>query len=217
MTTMIDPGYASTHAPRRPENLAAGYSIPALRPVSSVRPVFTVRPVPPVRSLSLAPTTQRARAIFTLRNITIVLVAFAAIFVGRLFISVVTDANAYSIAAKAKQSQNLTRDAQFIQEQLDVMNSPQHLSTAAQKLGMISNSRPAYLRISDGRVWGNPLVVSPLAVDNVTIANALETTIMTSDSHSGVASLEKTASGGESGKRVSVVVPTSGIPAPNTH
>ena len=211
MTTMINPGYSPAYAPRRPDMNSGEHSLPNLRPVSPVRPVSPIRPVP------VLPITQRARAIFTVRNISIVLLAFAAIFIGRLFISVSTDANAYAIAAKAKESQNLMRDAQFIQEQLDVMNSPQHLSTAAQKLGMVSNSRPAYLRISDGRVWGNPLVVSSLAIDSVTVDNALETTIMTADVKNGVASPEKTASGGESGKRDSVVIPTSGIPTPNTH
>lgn len=115
-----------------------------------------LRAVPTIRPAAVSVSSAKVRAIITARNITIIILAFAAIFVGRLLISVATDANAYAIAEKAQLSKNLTRDAQFVQEQLNVLNSPQNLSATAEKLGMISNSNPAYLRISDGKVWETP-------------------------------------------------------------
>jgi len=110
---------------------------------------------------------------------------------GRLVLSVAIDANAYAIAAKAQESQNLGRDAQLIGEQLNVLNSPQHLSLLlAQGLGMISNARPAYLRISDGKVWGNPFVAGQGSIDRTTIANSLESALIPKSTTRGVASVE---------------------------
>ncbi len=209
MTTITQPRYAPTSAMRRPVSPAQQLSSVHLRPVAPVRAV--------------QPTTAKLRSIFTTRTITVLVLAFAAIFVGRLFLSVGIDANAYAIAAKAKESQNLSRDAQFIQEQLNVLDSPQHLSSVAAKLGMISNTRPAYLRISDGKVWGNPHVAATGRIDRTNIANALESTVVSDTTRKGVASVEKTSDAQQSVKQTVAATPTKpatqagGIPAPNTH
>jgi hypothetical protein len=154
-------------------------------------------------------------------------IAFLAIMIGRLFISVGIDANAYEIAGLAKDSQNLTRDANFIQEQLDVLNSPQHLSDVAQGLGMIANPRPAYLRISDGRKWGNAAVGLGSHIDRTQIANDLIDTLGVDAALTGVATTTKPGAAADSkGSMHSDSTATastggstgsSGIPAPNTH
>jgi hypothetical protein len=175
--------------------------------------------VPPARPQAVAPQSGRVRALVTARNITIIVLAFAAIFVGRLLISVATDANAYAIAEKAQISQNLSRDAQFLQEQLNVLNSPQNLSAVATQLGMISNSNPAYLRISDGKMWGNPQVGLSGVNDRTSIANVLIATLLPVQYEQGVATETVPPRGAESGQK-SVVGAGSGlsaIPAPNTH
>lgn len=191
------------------------------RPVTSSVPAGShLRPVAPLRSVpSSAPSHVRIRAIFTPRNIAIVLLAFAAIFVGRLMISVATDANAYAIAEQARESRNLALDAQFIQEQLNVLNSPQNLSTVAQKMGMISNSSPAYLRISDGKKWGNAQVGERGVIDRTSIANSLVSAIAPVPKSQGVAARESTSGEAESRQQVIVVTEssTTAIPAPNTH
>ncbi len=186
---------------------------------SPPRPITHLYPVPPARPQSVAPQSGRIRALVTFRNITIIIIAFVAIFVGRLLISVATDANAYAIAEKAQLSQNLTRDAQFLQEQLNVLNSPQNLSAVATQLGMISNSKPAYLRISDGKMWGNPQVASSGLGDRTRIANVLLSTLLPVQFEQGVATEMVPPRGAESGQK-SVVGAGSGlseIPAPNTH
>lgn len=207
MSTITQTRYPSAPAMRRP---GVGYV-----PVGpAVRRVAPMRPVP----VATAPRVQ-IRAIFTLRNIAIVLVAFAAIFVGRLMISVATDANAYAIAEQTRVSQNLALDAQFIQEQLNVLNSPQNLSTVAQKLGMISNSSPAYLRMSDGKKWGNGQVGARGVIDRTSIANSLVATLTPSTQPQGVAEPETPKRGAESGQQVVIVTESTAtaIPAPNTH
>jgi hypothetical protein len=178
-----------------------------------------LRAVPTVRPAAVSASTAKVRAIITARNITIIILAFAAIFVGRLLISVATDANAYAIAEKAQLSKNLTRDAQFVQEQLNVLNSPQNLSATAEKLGMISNSNPAYLRISDGKVWGNPQVAGSELQDATAIANVLLTTLLPIESEQGVATDKRSSGGAESVERPGSGAHSglSAIPAPNTH
>ena len=183
------------------------------------RPITHLYPVPPARPQAVALQPGRVRALVTARNITIIVLAFAAIFVGRLLISVATDANAYAIAEKAQISQNLARDAQFLQEQLNVLNSPQNLSAVATQLGMISNSNPAYLRISDGKMWGNPQVGLSGVNDRTSIANVLIATLLPVQYEQGVATETVPPRGAESGQK-SVVGAGSGlsaIPAPNTH
>jgi DNA-binding phage protein len=175
--------------------------------------------VPVVRPHAVAPQSGRIRALVTARNITIIIVAFIAIFVLRLLISVATDANAYAIAEKAQLSQNLTRDAQFLQEQLNVLNSPQNLSAVATQLGMISNSNPAYLRISDGKMWGSPQVVAPELDDRATIANVLLSTLLPVPAEQGVATDSSRSGGAESGENSGAGTGSgaSAIPAPNTN
>jgi len=175
------------------------------------------RPVSPVYAVPAMSTAAKIRAIFSGRNVTIIVVSIVLLVVGRLVLSVAIDANAYAIAAQAKESQNLGRDAQMIQEQLNVLNSPQHLSTVAHGLGMISNSNPAYLRISDGKVWGNPNVVGGGSIDRTNVANALASTLIPQSTSRGVASVEKVTVGADAVKKSTNVSSTSGIPAPNTH
>lgn len=206
MTTITQPRYGAPSVVRRP-TMPAATAAPHLRPV------------PPVRAIDVPRRTAKIRSLFTGRKIAVMLLAFAAIFVGRLLITVATDANAYAIAERATESRNLSRDAQFIQEQLNVLNSPQHLSTLAQKIGMMSNSQPAYIRLSDGKVWGNPRVAGNTGGERTTIANALESTVLVSGVEQGVATSPSTTREAESGQRAPVIPTesTTGIPAPNTH
>jgi hypothetical protein len=205
MSTMTHPVSSAHYAVRRPLASAMPHSAPRLRPVSSVR------------ALPALTTAAKIRAIFSGRNVTIIVVSIVLLIVGRLVLSVAIDANAYAIAAKAQESQNLGRDAQLIGEQLNVLNSPQHLSTVAQGLGMISNARPAYLRISDGKVWGSPYLVGQGSIDRTTIANSLESALIPKSTTRGVASVEGLSGGADSVKTTTTVTSTSGIPAPNTH
>jgi hypothetical protein len=84
---------------------------------------------------------------------------------------------------------------------------------------MISNSNPAYLRISDGKMWGNPQIGQSGATDRTSIANVLLSTLLPVQFEQGVATETVPPSGAESGQK-SVVGAGSGlsvIPAPNTH
>lgn len=199
---------------------------PAYRSTGVGAPVRPLRPTPvaPVRRVESRP---RVLSVFSRRNAAVMAIAFLAIMLGRLFISVGIDSNAYQIAGLAKESQNLTRDANFIQEQLDVLNSPQHLSDVAQGLGMIANPRPAYLRISDGKKWGNAAVGIGSHIDRTQIANNLIDTLGVDAALTGVAtettpdatadSKSSMSSGSTAAASTGGSTGSTGIPAPNTH
>lgn len=95
----------------------------------------------------------RPRARVNVTTVTMLVTALIAIVVVRMFIYVAVESSAYEIASLHKQNVGLSRDAQFLQEQLNVLDSPQNLAAMAAELGMVSNSSPTYIQLSDGQVW----------------------------------------------------------------
>jgi hypothetical protein len=77
------------------------------------------------------------------------------IFTARLFISASTDSRAYEIAALSDALKEQEQDYQTLSEELKILDSPQHLSRASLKLGMVSDSASFFLRLSDGKIFGS--------------------------------------------------------------
>ncbi|MFC3276290.1 hypothetical protein ACFOE1_18510 [Agromyces mediolanus] len=114
----------------------------------------------------------------------IILVAAA-----QLVLSVAMTQGAYELDSLRVQQTKLERDRQIVGEELDALQSPQNLARNAEELGMVPNTTPVYLRLSDGGRAGTaagrrgrccgvgaarpdsliadvPLVNQPLAGDN---------------------------------------------------
>lgn len=83
-----------------------------------------------------------------------------AILVAQLLLSIVVSDGAYQISALQQEQKELTRDQQSLTEELQVLESPQHLAANAEELGMVTNSSTAYLRLADGTVLGTPVAAS---------------------------------------------------------
>ncbi|PPF35889.1 MULTISPECIES: hypothetical protein [unclassified Rathayibacter] len=79
-----------------------------------------------------------------------------AIIVVQLLVSVGLSQGAYQISALQTEQKSLTRSNAEKQDAVDTLSSPQNLATAAQGLGMVANTAPVYLRLSDGAVLGDP-------------------------------------------------------------
>ena len=105
--------------------------------------------VPPRRSLGR---TQAARTPFAV----LVIAMLAAGVVGLLMFN--TNMQQASFAATALQDRVnvLTAKEQSLDMELDELRDPQNLAVAAKALGMVAPSQPAFVRLSDGRVLGNP-------------------------------------------------------------
>lgn len=85
------------------------------------------------------------------------------IVVGQLLLSITISQGAYQISSLQSKQTELQRAYQAASEDLDRLTSPQNLAANANALGMVTNSNPAYLRLSDGAVLGAPVAVSATA------------------------------------------------------
>ena len=98
----------------------------------------------------------RPRVVYALSAVTCV----GAIVVAQLLLSVGISQGAYEISALRASQVELGRTADSVSEDLIRVSSPQSLAANAEALGMVSNSTPAYLRLSDGAVLGAPTSAS---------------------------------------------------------
>ena len=141
-TTLAEAVPAPTR--RRPAALWTGGALPA----PAEEPARTHLEVVPTRSQRRA----RPRALYAV----IAVATLLAIVVSQLLLSIGISQGAYQLnALQAKQTQ-LQRSYQAASEDLGRVSSPQNLAANANALGMVSNSSPAYLRLSDGAVLGAP-------------------------------------------------------------
>lgn len=97
------------------------------------------------------------------------------IVAAQLVLSVVISQGAYEISDLKAAQKELGRDAQSVTEDLDRVKSPQFLAANAQALGMVTNANPAYLRLSDGAVLGQPFGEQGVGVSGASalVPNAL--------------------------------------------
>ena len=85
----------------------------------------------------------------------VVVAGLFVLVIAQLLLSIVVSDGAYRIAALQTSQRDLGREQQALSEQLDLLSSPQNLSTQAESLGMVlSNTSPVFLRLSDGAILG---------------------------------------------------------------
>lgn len=78
------------------------------------------------------------------------------VVVAQLLLSVAISQGAYELSALRVNKVELGRTSDSVREDLVRVSSPQSLAANAEALGMVSNSNPAYLRLSDSAVLGAP-------------------------------------------------------------
>jgi hypothetical protein len=110
--------------------------------------------VPPRRQLGR---TQAARTPFAV----LVLVMLAGGVVGLLMFNTNMQQASFKATALQGQVNDLTAREQSLDMELDRLREPQRLASAAKALGMVAPAQPAFIRIGDGRVLGNPTPSSP--------------------------------------------------------
>ena len=89
--------------------------------------------------------------------------ALLVIVVTQLLLSIGVSQGAYQLSSLQTKQTELQRSYQAASEDLNRLTSPQNLAANANALGMVSNSSPAYLRLSDGAVLGAPLAADGAA------------------------------------------------------
>jgi hypothetical protein len=78
------------------------------------------------------------------------------ILIAQLLMSVALSHGAYEVSSLKSQLTETGWQKESLGEQLETLSSPQYVASAAAGLGMVINSSPAYLRLSDGAVLGQP-------------------------------------------------------------
>lgn len=79
------------------------------------------------------------------------------VIVAQLLMSISISQGAYQLNSLQDKQTELQRSVQAASEDLNRLSSPQNLAANANALGMVTNSNPVYLRLSDGAVLGAPV------------------------------------------------------------
>ena len=183
----------------------------------TLRPEFTERTGADERRHIeiVSPSTHtRPRVVYALSAVACV----GAVIVAQLLLSVGISQGAYEISALRASQVELGRTADSVSEDLIRVSSPQSLAANAEALGMVSNSTPAYLQLSDGAVLGAPTSASGGAAGAASLVpNALLT---------GVPLVTQLPAGGQgtsiasgapaAGTAPAAVTVADGLPSPTT-
>lgn len=142
----------------------------------------------------------------------------AAIVVAQLLLSVGISQGAYEISTLRSDQVELDRTAESVSQDLVRLSSPQSLASNAESLGMVSNSNPVYLRLSDGAVLGAPssalgsqggaasLVPNSLLTDSAVLTQIDDASLGTADGGAATVAVTPTPA----------VPIKSGLPSPAT-
>ena len=99
-----------------------------------------------------APKSQAHRTPF----VAVVIALLSAGLVGLIFMSTMLQAQAFTIAELNKEATSLETTQQSLTHDLERRQSPQGLASTAVNIGMVPNTNPVFLRLSDGKVIGKP-------------------------------------------------------------
>ncbi len=110
--------------------------------------------------------TQAARTPFAV----LVIAILAGGVVGLLMFNTSMQQTSFKATALQDRVNVLTAKEQSLALELDALRDPQHLAVSAKELGMVAPSQPAFVRLADGRVLGNP---TPATVGDTVRVNPL--------------------------------------------
>jgi len=96
--------------------------------------------------------TQAARTPF----VVLVLMMLAGGVVGLLMFNTSMQQSSFQATALQHEVTALTAKEQKLDMELDALRDPQRLAAAAKELGMVPPSQPAFVRLTDGKILGNP-------------------------------------------------------------
>jgi hypothetical protein len=109
----------------------------------------------PQRHVRIVTTRAQRRARPKLVYALIATLVIFGIFLAQLLITISLSSGAYQIDGLQSTKQNLGRTESSLTEQIDTLDSSQNLQANATALGMVSSTRAAFLRLSDGAVLGS--------------------------------------------------------------
>lgn len=88
--------------------------------------------------------------------VALVLMMLAGGVVGLLMFNTNMQQSSFSATALQHEVTALTAKEQKLNMELDSLRDPQRLASAAKEIGMVPPSQPAFVRLTDGKILGNP-------------------------------------------------------------
>ncbi|MET0767314.1 MAG: hypothetical protein ABWY50_06705 [Aeromicrobium sp.] len=88
--------------------------------------------------------------------VVVVMTVLAIGLVGLIIMSTVLQAQSFEAAKLDRQAATLQTEQQSIAREVDRLQSPGNVASRAIAIGMVPNANPAFLRLSDGKVLGEP-------------------------------------------------------------
>ncbi len=82
--------------------------------------------------------------------------------VGLLLFNTSMQQASFAATALEQQASTLTAREQTLAMELEVLRDPQRVAEQAQEMGMVPAAAPAFLRVSDGKVLGEPRPAAPV-------------------------------------------------------
>lgn len=174
---------------------------------------------PSERHLRLAPAAPQQRTRAGLSPLVGSLVAVGVILVilaTQLGLSIAISQGAYETRALELEQRDLARVERVLSQNVDKLSSPQNLAENAAALGMVQNSRPATLRMSDGAVLGALESETSEARGNL-VPNATLETMPVVDAAGLLVSRDGAGASAQAGPSEPAVRWQGKLPAPETH
>ncbi|GAA1835808.1 hypothetical protein [Agromyces salentinus] len=160
-----------------------------------------LRPVP---DGATRPKPRLAYAVIAISGVVVIALA-------QLLLSIAVTQGAYEIDGYETSRATLSREQQKLSEDLDRVQSPQYLAKNAEALGMVPNTNPVFLRLSDGAVLGQPASAGAAAAASAALVpNALIDGVpLVTEQQAG-----ETAPGGGQGAAVGAPAAEAAVPPP---
>lgn len=87
----------------------------------------------------------------------ILVTGFVVVSVLHLLLTILTSQSVYELADLKREKRKLDTTSQILSEEVSSLASNQNLLNAASRLGMVANTNPVFLRLTDQAVLGQPL------------------------------------------------------------
>lgn len=87
----------------------------------------------------------------------ILVTGFVAVSILHLLLTILTSQSVYELADLKREKRELETTSQILSEEVSSLASNQNLLNTASRLGMVENTNPVFLRLTDQAVLGQPL------------------------------------------------------------
>ena len=93
--------------------------------------------------------------------VVVVIIVISLGLVGLIFMSTVLESQSFELTKLDRQANTLQSQQEALEHDVDAKKSPAGLAAAALGYGMVPNTNPVFLRLSDGRIIGKPEPAAP--------------------------------------------------------